>query len=125
MARTLSKFHYSTLFIESSAFSDADRLHDELAFKLGLPSWYGRNLDALLDCLSSIGDSQSNLCCHWEWRTEKRLVLLLRGFSLKIVDAELLLAFAKTVADANDRLEQGGATNRIWVEYTTADRNES
>jgi hypothetical protein len=53
MARTLSEFHYSTLFIESSAFADAERFHDEMAFKLGLPSWYGRNLDALLDCLSS------------------------------------------------------------------------
>lgn len=36
MASTLSEFHYSTLFIEGSAFADAERFHDEIAFKLGL-----------------------------------------------------------------------------------------
>jgi hypothetical protein len=87
MARTLSEFHYSTLFIEGSAFADAERLHDEMAFKLGLPSWYGRNVDALLDCLSSIGDPRNNLCRHWEWREGKRLVLLILGLSTDNIDA--------------------------------------
>ncbi len=121
MARTLSEFHYSTFFIEGSAFADAERFHDEMAFKLGLPSSYGRNLDALLDCLSSIGDPRNNLCRHWEWREEKRLVLLVFGLSIDNVDAAMAAAFAQTVADVNERLEQDGATNRIWIEYTSAD----
>jgi RNAse (barnase) inhibitor barstar len=121
MARTLSEFHYSTLFIEGSAFADAERFHDEMAFKLGLPSWYGRNLDALLDCLSSIGDPQNNLCRHWEWREEKRLVLRILGLSIDNVDVAVAAAFVQTVADVNERLEQDGATNRIWIEYTSAD----
>ena len=121
MARTLSEFHYSTLFIEGSAFADAERFHDEMAFKLGLPSWYGRNLDALLDCLSSIGDPRDNLCRHWEWREEKRLVLLVLGLSIDSVDVAMAAAFVQTVADANERFEQDGATNRIWIEYTSAD----
>ena len=121
MARTLSEFHYSTLFIEGSAFADAERFHDEMAFKLGLPSWYGRNLDALLDCLSSIGDPRKNLCRHWEWREGKRLVLLILGLSIDNVDAALAAAFVQTVANVNERLEQDGATNRIWIEYTSAD----
>ena len=43
MAQKISEFHYSTVFIDAAAFVSADRLHDELAFKLGLPKWYGRN----------------------------------------------------------------------------------
>ena len=121
MARTLSEFHYSTVFIEGNTFADAERLHDEMAFKLGLPSWYGRNLDALLDCLSSIGDPRNNLCRHWEWREGKRLVLLILGLSIDNVDAAVAAAFVQTVADVNERLEQDGATNRIWIEYTSAD----
>jgi len=31
-----------------------DALHDYLASMLGLPEYYGRNLDALYDCLTSI-----------------------------------------------------------------------
>ena len=121
MARTLSEFHYSTLFIEGSAFADAERFHDEMAFKLGLPSWYGRNRDALLDCLSSIGDPRNNLCRHWEWREEKRLVLRILGLSIDNVDAAVAAAFVQTVADVNERLEKDGATSRIWIEYTSAD----
>jgi hypothetical protein len=121
MARELSEFHYTTLFIDGNAFADWERFHDEMAFKLGLPPWYGRNLDALLDCLSSIGDPRSNLCGHWEWRDGKRLVLLIRGLSMDQADVAAGVGFVQTVADANKRLEQDGATNRIWVEYMSAD----
>jgi RNAse (barnase) inhibitor barstar len=62
--RTISTFHYATVFIDGAAFTSAEQLHSELAFKLGLPEWYGRNFDALLDCLSSIDDPQENLCTH-------------------------------------------------------------
>jgi hypothetical protein len=123
MARKISEFHYSTFFIEGSVFSDAERLHDELAFKLGLPSWYGRNFDALFDCLSSIGEPEGNLCSHWEWQTGKRLVLRIRGFSTESADAELVLRFAKTIADANGCLGEMRVTNRIWIEYTSTEDN--
>ena len=104
MARRVSEFHYSTLFIEGSAFADAESLHGEMAFKLGLPSLYGLNFDALLDCLSSIGDLRNNLCRHWEWRGGKRLVLLIRGLSIDNVNAAVTAAFVQTIADANARL---------------------
>ena len=31
-----------------------DRAHDEIAHALSLPEYYGRNLDALWDCLSAM-----------------------------------------------------------------------
>ena len=123
MGRTLSQFHYSTFFIKGSSFASEADLHDEIAFKLGLPSWYGRNQDALLDCLSSIGSVQNNLCSHWDWRDGKRLVLLIRGVFMSKVDMTVVAAFLQTIASANERLEDEGATNRIWVEYTSANAN--
>lgn len=117
MARTLSEFHYSTHFIEGSSFADAEKLHNELAFKLGLPSSYSANFDALFDCLSSVGTAKGNLCRHFEWQSIKRLVIQIRGFSSEIVDPRLALGFAETVANANSALEEMGADNRIWIEY--------
>jgi RNAse (barnase) inhibitor barstar len=64
--RTISRFHYTTVFIDGAAFTPAEQLHNELAFKLRLPEWYGRNFDVLLDCLSSIDDPRESLCAHWE-----------------------------------------------------------
>lgn len=36
--------------------ADKERLHDILAERLELPDWYGRNLDALHDCLTELKD---------------------------------------------------------------------
>ena len=36
--------------------ADKEVLHDTLARELALPDWYGRNLDALHDCLTELKD---------------------------------------------------------------------
>ncbi len=40
--------------IDGAAVCSRDELHDSLARQLKLPAYYGRNLDALFDCLSDI-----------------------------------------------------------------------
>ncbi len=40
--------------IDGSAICSRDELHDALARQLALPDYYGRNLDALFDCLTDI-----------------------------------------------------------------------
>ncbi len=94
------------------------RLHAELRFKLGLPSDYTANWDALVDCLSSIGDPDAHLCRYWEYTPTKRLVLSVRGFSSPDVDSTLLTSLAAAVASANDRLRDDAVDNRVWMEFT-------
>lgn len=117
MTKILSEFHYSVTFIDGVCFSSAEALHAEFSFKLGLPDWYGRNWDALLDCLSSIGTDKDNLCAHWNWSSGKRLVISVRDFVADQVDSDTLTSFSQVVADANYRLTQQQALNRIWVEF--------
>lgn len=38
----------------ASQMTDKEALHDVLARELELPEWYGRNLDALHDCLMEL-----------------------------------------------------------------------
>lgn len=40
--------------IDCLKISDKEELHDTLAKALNFPDWYGKNLDALYDCLTSI-----------------------------------------------------------------------
>ena len=40
----------------ASQMTDKEVLHDVLAEELQLPEWYGRNLDALHDCLTELTD---------------------------------------------------------------------
>jgi hypothetical protein len=115
--RTISRFHYATVFLDAAAFMSDERLHNELAFKLALPEWYGRNFDALLDCLSSIDDPRGNLCAHWEFHPGKRMVLQVRRLSETSANEGLLRKFAQTISDANERLSQREGDVRIWVEF--------
>lgn len=119
MPRILSEFSYSYLLLDGTCFRSVVALHDELSFKLGLPSWYGRNWDALLDCLSSIGEKRNNLCSNWDWIIAKRLVLSIRSFSTENADADTLMRFLQVVAEANERLAKLDSQNRIWIEYNT------
>ena len=40
----------------ASQLADQEVLHDVLTRELELPEWYGRNLDALYDCLTELKD---------------------------------------------------------------------
>jgi RNAse (barnase) inhibitor barstar len=116
--RTISEFHYSTVFLDGAAFKSDQQLHDELTLKLGLPIWYGRNFDALLDCLSSIDDPHENLCAHWELHPGKRMLLRIEDLSDDATaSASLLKKLAQTVSAANERLGHRGRDVRIWVEF--------
>ena len=42
--------------IYEAAFEERDELHDYLAKELSLPAYYGRNLDALADCLGDVSE---------------------------------------------------------------------
>jgi hypothetical protein len=116
MSQTISEFHYAAIFIEGNALASAEALHDELAFKLGLPIWHGRNWNALLAALSSIGKPSSKLCANWEFLTGKRMVLQIRRFSADSADRAVLNSLLQIVAEANNRLLIEGHGIRIWLE---------
>ena len=42
------------VILDGNLILDREMLHDVLAEELHLPEWYGRNLDALYDCLTDV-----------------------------------------------------------------------
>ena len=44
------------IVLDGAAIRDREGLHALLAERLSLPDWYGRNLDALYDCLTDLRD---------------------------------------------------------------------
>ncbi len=52
--------------IDGAAIHSRDELHDALARQLALPEWYGRNLDALFDCLTDIREPSDLVLRHRE-----------------------------------------------------------
>ncbi|MBR7081998.1 MAG: barstar family protein [Oscillospiraceae bacterium] len=43
-----------SFILYGGAIADRDELHETLAMGLGFPEYYGKNLDALHDCLADI-----------------------------------------------------------------------
>lgn len=47
---------YHVVNVDAALWSTADDVHDSLAVALGFPDYYGRNLNALDDCMSDVAD---------------------------------------------------------------------
>lgn len=52
--------------LECAAIHSRVELHEALASGLELPDYYGRNLDALADCLSEIGEPTRLTLRNWQ-----------------------------------------------------------
>ena len=53
------------IIIDGSTIETAGDLHEALAQALSLPDWYGRNLDALYDCLTELGEDTHLQLHNW------------------------------------------------------------
>lgn len=47
----LTEHTYKVVTLSASRWGEASRMHDDIAAALGFPSYYGRNLDALNECM--------------------------------------------------------------------------
>ena len=53
------------IFIECRSFVSRADLHKDIAAAMAFPEWYGNNLDALHDQLTSIGEKTVIQLQHW------------------------------------------------------------
>ena len=58
----------------------AAAFHDALAENMDFPEYYGKNLDALFDCLTEIGDDTELIFHNWH-----KLAYNLKDYSEKIL----------------------------------------
>ena len=54
-----------TVTLNGKAMVDRPAAHSHLVQQLELPSWYGRNLDALHDCLTTISEETKLTFLHF------------------------------------------------------------
>lgn len=77
--------HYSVDFRD---IYTRESLHTLLQESLDLPDYYGRNLDALMDCLSDFRED-----CEIEFRDLSSLINNLMGYGKSLLDALHIAAF--------------------------------
>ena len=54
------------IILNGAKLETKEAMHDYLAKMLHLPEYYGRNLDALHDCLTDIGEETELILLNWD-----------------------------------------------------------
>ena len=70
--------------LDGEMIRDREMLHDILSDALELPEWYGRNLDALYDCLTDISE-RAEIQMRNKGALEERLEVYAKGL-MKVLD---------------------------------------
>ena len=93
--------------IDCSAIRDRESFHDVFARELGFPEFYGRNMDAWIDCMGDIGSDGGMTRLHAQ--STDKVVLYLSGFqSLKERCPSLWVDLLECVAFVNWQAMEAG-----------------
>ena len=93
--RALDDLGYEIIQLDASSWTSEDDMHRDLADSLHFPAYYGRNLNALSDCLGDVAHGD------YGWNPASAgLVLAFRGFdAFANVDLEVAHASLDIIAD--------------------------
>lgn len=97
-----------TVSIDARAIDGTASFHDAFASALGFPSWYGRNMDAWIDSMSSLDEPGDGLSLVKVKPGEVLVVLLQSAAELKERCPELWAGLLEAAAFVNWRRLEGG-----------------
>jgi len=72
----LRSLDYRVIEFDAGAWSSDAEMYGDIASQLGFPDYFGRNLDALNDCMSDVASGSYG----WSVGTDTGLVIVLREF---------------------------------------------
>ncbi len=105
------------VIIDGSAIEDTKSFHSEFKFKFGFPSFYGGNMDALIDSLSYLDDKGCNMSKHFQLGKNEHLTILVnQSQDFKTNYPELFLQFIEVIIDVNERYSNASSSTRILLE---------
>lgn len=58
------------IYLNLNQYDSSEELQDAIAKSMGFPAWYGKNMDALYDCLTEISEHTCVVICNIENKPE-------------------------------------------------------
>lgn len=87
---------------------DFDSFHSVFAKILGFPPFYGRNMDAWIDCMSCLDDKDAGLASVWVGEGERLLIEIPETMALKQRAPDVFNELIECTALVNARYVQRG-----------------
>ena len=101
-----------TIIVETSKIVDGPTFHATLASAMGFPSFYGCNMDAWIDCMSSLTDEHPLAAVRIS--EDEQLLLVVPAFeSLTKRAPDVARAFLECTAAVNSRYGERGEKARV------------
>ena len=105
------------VFIDGNEIKDEGSFHSEFKFKLGLPSFYGANSEALIDSLSFLDDKTCNQSKHWQLGRNECMVFLIKSSGVfKDSCLEVFVELLDVIVAVNERYESSKSGTRILLQ---------
>lgn len=97
-----------TVLIDARTIDGKASFHEVFASALGFPSWYGRNMDAWIDCMSSLDDPSDGMSQVMVQPGEVLVLLVQNAGALKLRCPDLWRDLLECAAFVNwRRIERG------------------
>jgi RNAse (barnase) inhibitor barstar len=89
--------------INADLITDWDSFHDIFKMTLGFPDFYGRNMNAWIDCMTDIDAPENGMTKVWINKTDTLVIEILNGESFKERCNAIYLALLECSAFVNYR----------------------
>lgn len=97
-----------TVTLNGTAINDEQSFHTEFQSALGFPAFYGRNMDALIDCLGYADDPTAGMCSVCVAPGEVLVLRIENAADFKLRCPALWHSFLESAAFVNWRRTERG-----------------
>jgi len=106
------------LTIDFSLIHDWDSFHSMFSDKMGFPDFYGRNMNAWIDCMSFIDDPKAGMSKVTVVPNDNLDIVVVGTENMSIKYPEILQEFFVCTSFVNQRFIESGASTRIRIVVT-------
>ncbi len=105
--------------VDFGSITDSDGFHSAFSSALGFPEFYGRNMDAWIDCMSYINDPAAGMSVVTV-SSEESLDLMISGLEAAFTACpDVVRSFFECAAFVNQRFIDAGSQTRLRIIPTT------
>jgi hypothetical protein len=106
----------ATVRLDGRAITDWPSFHRESRLKFGFPDFYGGNMDAWIDCLSTLRDDDGMAAFRLD--TDETLTIeVLHSAALRRRAPHILDALEECVAAVNERYRENGEKPALELQF--------
>jgi RNAse (barnase) inhibitor barstar len=106
-----------TVRLETKSITDWDSFHSEFAELMGFPSFYGRNMNAWIDCMSYLTDANTGMSKITLENGESLVISVSDSESFKKRLPEIFEGLIECAAFVNQRYEEAGQTSVVALAF--------